>query len=178
MNKENKKVILAVIITAIFSFCIGVIADQIYNAADIVYTPENNSFEVNNIKDAIDYLYEQDQQYMKIRRDDLKSRVYYSNDGYRFSSGTLNINTTTKEIIIELVSDVVVQNRYATFEIDLKGLGINKINKYTYQDRYKPGDYKVYTATATPEKINVNIDTNYGSGTKYKVDMRFVINYE
>ena len=56
--KNNLKVFVAVVISGIVFTGIGVYAANTYLAHDISYTPSNENFEVSNVEDALNELYE------------------------------------------------------------------------------------------------------------------------
>ena len=56
--KNNLKVFVIVVITAILFTGIGVYAANTYLAHDISYTPSNENFDVNNVEDALNELYD------------------------------------------------------------------------------------------------------------------------
>lgn len=56
--KNNIKILIIIIITAILFSGLSIYATYTYLAKDIIYIPDNSNFKVNNVEDALNELYE------------------------------------------------------------------------------------------------------------------------
>ena len=111
-----KKIMLGFILGGIVFGCVGIYAAN-YLASDISYTPSDESWEVTNVSEALDELYENidDSEIIK------KQYIFTSTDSNLFQ---------TKDISIE--DKEIVSYGIKSISLDLKGIGHNSSYKYVH----------------------------------------------
>lgn len=153
--KNNIKVIIAVIISGVVFTTVGVYAASQILAKDISFTPKNENWEVDNLEDAINDLYNNSDSNIKINvthiYTELKQSVNYTHtfeeDGI-YAVGVLN-GSYSKTVSITTDSEVLLNdyyvpgNRISAFEIldakagdtvTLKGTNYAQVtNAYIYK---------------------------------------------
>ena len=136
--KNNLKVFVIVVITAILFTGIGVYAANTYLAHDISYTPSNENFEVSNVEDALNELYDNSNKPLILK---LRTESYSSN-----RQGVTNYNLDA--------TDIISKYKFFKFKL-LSTTGIKSWEMYGYN-----------IITKSHEKLNPNIEysfTNYNN---------------
>lgn len=151
--KNNIKIFIIIIITAILCSSISVYATYSYLAKDVSYIPSNDEFKVDNVEDALNELYE----LKKTSNIDFKNAelLYNYNSGGSFSGSYEFDGKHDKAIVLIFACS---RDNNVLVNCDLSG-GTIVFDKTLYNrlDVYSYGRLLVIDDISNETKINYNL---------------------
>lgn len=175
MKKVLKSRIFAFILGAIiFSGITSVAAYSIF-ANDIGYTPKDSTWEVNNIQDAVDDLFNR----VNITRFvDLTSNTSYSNQCFTLKSVIALMDEIDNSLFIKVYAEKNNScDDNTIYTVDISGLNLKTISYKKNLDLANSKNFYFYNDinSANTNNLVFKADTNYGFSNK--TDYNYIIYY-
>lgn len=166
------KVVILLIIGAIFFTGIGVYAGTQIYAKNIIFTPSNENFNVDNVEDAINYLFENSTYELEIEKG-LPQTTYGTNGTTNYGI-TLEGLTVGKKYLLFVKNGINASATNFTVKNNLSTTGklIYTMNDYnsikTTSGAYPAWSVEVYSFIADKTSITCNVSlTNSVNGWVY-----------
>ena len=132
-------------------------------APDVGFTPRDEKWEVDNVKDALDDLRDK---LNNVEFVDLTYKTTANNSCYNLDRVTAVIDRVHYEMFLRVQATKVIEDCNTQYTVDISGLNFSNITYSRNLDLGNSSIYRFSNITTNTNTLSFHVDTNYGYGVK------------